>query len=417
MGCEEPTPVAALSWVLELPRDLGLRQDTTTTVGVKRSPIQGWDGRLDHLPDWPGTSIEVVPFSRLRFRRAKVGIGVPWEATDLTYGELLGRRGLKRVRYRPGPKARFGRRIREWRTVCQMTRWYLGEEIPHLPTGTEEDDWSPLRTDLAHMLAELDLWLQTYGFTCGEPDIGSIPLHDLPATVPWFMQTRAAPDSYDVLDGGTISIHGRLPNLQPAYGSDIAARMASFVAAEGPAANALYQGLLMLFQAHSHALAGQGRQAMIDMGTAVEAVVTRVLRDGMTIRRRSSTEIEDVLSHPWKEIYNQDLLHILDIPIGQGGRSHSRWWVDHYRARNEAVHSGVRIPQNAAVEAISDTWELIDWIGARLRELPDLAPIGLVMERKPEGPGDRVPPEDHHPEDVVQRLARVIPARDDEQTP
>lgn len=64
---EETTPVAALSWVLELPRDLGLRQDTTATVAVERSPLRGWDDRLDRVPDWPGTPTGVIPFSRLRF--------------------------------------------------------------------------------------------------------------------------------------------------------------------------------------------------------------------------------------------------------------------------------------------------------------------------------------------------------------
>lgn len=413
MDSEQPTPVAALSWVLELPRDLGLRQDTTATVAVERSPLQGWGGHLNRLPDWPGNHAGVVPFSRLRFRRARVGIRAPWEATDQTYGGLVGRRGLGRIRHQLAPKPRFWRRSREWKTVCQLTRWYFGEEIPRLPDGAEEDDWSPLRTDLAHMLAELDIWLQAYGFTCGEPDIGSISLHDLPASIPWFMQIRATPTSYDELDGGTISIHGRLPNIQPAKGSDRAARMASFVAAEGAALNALYQGLLMLFQADGHALAGQGRQAVIDMGTAVEAVVTRVLCDGMTIRGRSRTEIEEVLSHSWKQIYNQDLLDLLGVPLGQGGRCHSRWWAEHYRTRNEAVHAGARIPQNAALESISDTWELIDWIGTRLRELPDLAPMGRVMERQPDGPGDRVPPDQHHPEDSVEWLRRVIPTGDD----
>jgi len=164
----------------------------------------------------------------------------------------------------------------------------------------------------------------------------------------------------------------------------------------------------MLFQAQGHALAGHGRQAVIDMGTAVETVVIRVVGDGMTMRGRSASEIEQVLAHTWSKIYNQDLLDLLGVPIGHGARPHSRWWAEHYSARNEAVHAGDRIPQNAALESIQETWELIDWIGSRLRELPDLAPMGRVMERQSDDPGDRVPPDQHRPENSVQRLKWII---------
>jgi hypothetical protein len=326
---------------------------------------------------------------------------------------LVGRRGLSRVSRKLRPEPRWRRGSKEGKTVCQLTRWFIGEEVPELGPDAGEDDWSPLRTGLAELLAELDIWLLAYGYTCGEPDIGSISFHDLPAAVPWFMQVRATPDSYDELERGTISIHGRLPNLQPAEGSDAAATMASFVAAEGPDANALYHGLLMLFQAQGHALAGQGRRAMIDMGTAVEALVIRVVSDGMAMRGRNEAEIEKVIPRSWSKVYNQDLLDLLGIPVGQGGRVHSRWWAEHYLRRNEAVHSGARIPQNEATSAISDTYDLVDWIGNRLREMPDLAPMGRVMEFQPGGPSDRVPPEDHHPEDHTQALKRVIKTRDD----
>lgn len=126
------------------------------------------------------------------------------------------------------------------------------------------------------------------------------------------------------------------------------------------------------------------------MGTAVEAVVIRVVRDGMAMRGRNEKEIEEVMSQGWSKVYNQDLLDLLGIPVGQGGRFHSRWWAEHYPRRNEAVHSGARIPQNEAISAISDTYGLIDWIGSRLRETPDLAPMGPghgIPARGPKRPG------------------------------
>lgn len=380
---EDTTEIAALSWILELPRDLGLREDTAAAIATERTPLPGWEGRFDRIPDWLGDPPDVVPHRRLRFRRARVGIGMPAEATNRVYGELRGMRGLQKLRYRMRLRALSWRGAKEWKTICQLTQWYLGDDIPD---PSEEDfefkEDSPLRTDLAAMLEELDLWLQTYGSVSGEVDIGSIALHDLPAEVPWFIQTRSSPDSYDLIQSGTLPIHGRLPNLQPAQGDDAAVKMASFVAAQGPEAFPLFTSTLLLFQAQGHALAGRGRQAAIDMGTAVEGVVLRVIRDAMTIRGRTETEIEATLDRRWKDLFNRDLLEILDVRLGQADACHSKWWSQHYRLRIDAVHGGSRIPQDLAMEAVVDSWELIDWIGNRLREQPDLAPMGEVLRIK-----------------------------------
>jgi len=307
---------------------------------------------------------------------------MPAEATERTYGELRGMRRLASLHHKLRLKVLSWRGAKEWKTVCQLTQWYLGDSIPQLPEGVEFDESSPLRTDLAQMLEELDLWLRTYGAVAGEVDIGSIALHDIPAVVPWFLQLRSSPDSYDIVRSGTLPIHGRLPNLEAVRGSDPAARMASLVAAQGPQAYPLFSGVLMLVQAQSHALAGRGRQAAIDMGTAVEGVVLRVIREAMTIRGHSEIEIRRALERRWKDIFNRDLLEILGVPIGQGGVHHSKWWTQHYRTRVEAVHTGVWIPPNVAMTAVADSWDLIDWIGDRLRKHPDLVPIGRMLDVK-----------------------------------
>jgi hypothetical protein len=309
-----------------------------------------------------------------------VRIGVPAEATQRTYGELLAIRRFSQLRHRLRLKFRSWRGTKEWKTVCQLTQWYLGEAVPKLRDGAEFDESSPLRTDLAEMLAELDLWLQTYGAVAGEVDIGSIALHDIPAEIPWFLQLRVAPNSYDVVSGGTLPIHGRLPNIEPLRGSDPAARLASVVAAEGPQARPLFCGVLMMVQAQAHAVAGRGRQAVIDMGTAVESVVSNVIREALAKREHSEGEIERVLERRWKDIFNRDLLEVLGVPIGQAGPHHSKWWAEHYRTRVEAVHTGARTPPNVAMTAVAETWDLIDWIGVRLRENPELAHMGDVLE-------------------------------------
>jgi hypothetical protein len=380
MSEQRPVEVAALSWIFELPRDLGLDENTATTVATASTPVPGWEGRLDRLPDWPGHPTNAIPYRRLRFRRAQVRIGMPAEATQRTYGELLAVRRLSWLRQRLRLNFQSGRGAKEWKTICQLTQWYLGDDVPNLHDGAEFDESSPLRTDLAEMLAELDLWLQTYGAAAGEVDIGSIALHDIPAEIPWFLQLRTAPNSYDIVSGGTLLLHGRIPNIEPLRGNDPAARLASVVAADGPQAHPLFCGVLMMVQAQAHAVAGRGRQAVIDMGTAVESVVSSVIREALVRREHSEGEIERVLERRWKDIFNRHLLEVLGVPIGQAGPHHSRWWAEHYRTRVEAVHTGARTPLNVAMNAIAETWDLIDWIGVRLRAIPELADMGEVLE-------------------------------------
>jgi hypothetical protein len=388
MNPEQPIETAALSWILELPRDLGLPEDTAAAVATMETAVPGWEDRLDCLPDWPGHPTNAVPFRRLRFRRIRAGVGISSEAALRTYWQLAGMPRLTRLRHEALLKLEAWRGDREWKTVCQLTQWYLGDSIPDLPDGVEVDERSPLRTDLAQMLEMLDLWLQTYGWVAEEVDIGAIALHDLPAVVPWFLQRRSSPDSYDRLLTGTLPIHGRLPDLEPAQGDDWAGYVASLVANEGPDAYPLLTPMLMLFQAQGHALAGRSRQAVIDMGTAVESVVMRVIHDAMTIRGRSKSEIEEVLERRWRDLFNRDLLDLFEVPVGQAGPQHSKWWSKHYRTRNEVVHSGARVSQDVAMSAVLDSADLIEWISERLREQPDLAPLGEALKIKRLEPDD-----------------------------
>src|SRR5690242_15388925 len=93
-------PVAAISWLLELPRDLGLADNTPTSVVQTASAMPGWEHDGDKIPDWEPQGLNEWPHRRLRFRRAYVGIGMPTEAVDRTFGDLRRLSGLRKARYR-----------------------------------------------------------------------------------------------------------------------------------------------------------------------------------------------------------------------------------------------------------------------------------------------------------------------------
>lgn len=379
---DEASPIAAVSWVLELPRDLGLADDTFSSTGVAGDVPPGWEGRLDELPEWPGCDFHGIPRRRLRFRRACVGIGMPTEATDRTFSDLKRMKGLKKLRHSLGLRRLSRRGVKEWKTVCQMTKWYAGEEFDAV--NESSDSKTPLERGFAELLADLDLWLQAYGLISGDLEIGSIALHDLPPAVPWTIHYKQSPDAPEFAFTGMLPIHDRVPNMVPGRGNQEAAKEAGIIVATNAETAPAFTAFTLLFQAQASALAGRGRQAVIDAGTAVEALVALVIREALRAESVADTKIASTLNQKWPTVFNQELLKALGVSPGEGGAEHSKWWRVHYKRRNQAVHDGLTPSKDAALEMVSDTWDLFDWIGAKARARQDLATLGrsLTVKRK-----------------------------------
>jgi hypothetical protein len=379
---DEVSPIAAVSWVLELPRDLGLPDDIFSSTGVAGDVPPGWAGQLDQLPEWPDCEFQGIPRRRLRFRRACVGIGMPTEATDRTFSDLKRMKGLTKLRHAVGLRRLSRRGVKEWKTVCQMTKWYAGEEFDAV--NDPSNSKTPLERGFAEMLADLDLWLQAYGLVSGELEIGSIALHDLPPAVPWTIHFKQSPEAPEFSFTGLLPIHDRVPNMIPGQGDQEAAKEAGIIVATNAKTVPAFTAFSLLFQAQASAVAGKGRQATIDAGTAVEALVALVIREALRAEGESDTKIASTLSQRWPTVFNRELLKALGISPGEGGAEHSKWWRVHYKRRNEAVHNGATPSKDAALEMVSDTWDLFDWIGKKARAKSTLANLGksITVKRK-----------------------------------
>jgi hypothetical protein len=376
--------IAAVSWVLELPRDLGLPDDTFSSTGVAGDVPPGWKGKLGELPEWPGCEFQGIPRRRLRFRRAYVGIGMPTEATDRTFSDLKRLKGLKKLRHAMGLRRLSRRGVKEWKTVCQMTKWYAGDELDAVNEWS--DSKTPLERGFMEMLADLDLWLQAYGLVSGELEIGSIALHDLPSAVPWTIHYKQSPDAPEFAFTGLLPIHDRVPNMLPGRGNQEAAKEAGIIVATNAETAPAFTAFTLLFQAQASAVAGRGRQATIDAGTAVESLVALVIKEALRAEGASDTDIADTLSQRWPTVFNRELLKALGISSGEGGAEHAKWWRVHYKRRNDAVHSGATPSKDAALEMVSDTWDLFDWIERKARVHASLSMPGksiTVMKKRP----------------------------------
>jgi hypothetical protein len=372
--------VAAVSWVVELPRDLGLEEGVGPQLMNNLMELPGWSGRYEELPDWSEGPPDAAPIKRLRFRRAHVDIGMPTAATDLAFGYLRRLEGPGQRAFEKGLRKRIKQGAKEWKTVCQLTRWYVGDAMPDPPADAfDPEPDSLIRTDFFEMLGDLDLWLQAYGLSSGQIDIGSLSLHDLPAKVPWIVDVSASPEGPRTVSSGMLPIHSRMPNLVAAEGNLEAGRSASLLMVQGPEAFPFFLPLSLLYQAQGHALAGRGRQAVIDMGTAVESLVGTTIKEAMRMRGSSKAEIGEVFEKQWKTVFNRVLLETLGTPIGAGGPAHSKWWAEAYKLRTKVVHAGAPVTSAQGEGAVARTRDLFEWIGERLRAQEDLAEIGEAI--------------------------------------
>jgi hypothetical protein len=118
---------------------------------------------------------------------------------------------------------------------------------------------------------------------------------------------------------------------------------------------------------------------VIDIGTAVESLVTVSIREAMRVRGSSEADISEVFEAKWKTVYNRSLLEILDVPVGAGGAAHSMWWADAYKLRNDVVHRGTAVAAEEAERAVARSWDFFEWVGERLRAQDDLAAFGEAV--------------------------------------
>jgi hypothetical protein len=308
---------------------------------------------------------------------------MPTEATDRTFGYLRKLAGLARVRYRWRLWRLSKTGVKEWKTVCEMTKWYVGEEIPNPPSADAPGQFDEaLQLGFDELLSDLDLWLRAYGLVSGELEVGSVALHDLPAAVPWVVEI-SNPEGNSAVASGLLHLHDRAPNLAGATGDQDAAKEAGIIMAAEDKFPA-FPALSLLFQAQSEARAGRGRQAVIDAGTAVEMLVLFVIGEVMRRSGEPEAQVEQLREEKWKNVFNRRLLEALSVPIGSSGPEHTGWWRNAYVLRVQAVHKGHRPSQTVALEVISQTWDLFEWIGDKLREregFEDLA-AAIPVERK-----------------------------------
>ena len=370
----------AISWIVELPHDLGLDPDTRIEL-ARIGEFHGWaDGQLNALPRWepPGDSlVPSYPVIALRFRRARVGIGMPAEATDRCFRDMkdgaldrAGRRKLSRDLDRLATRG-----VQAWKTVVRISKWY---SVTSLPQHEEPDDW--FREEFRDGLAFLNRWLGIYALITSSAHFSPVSFGDLPAIVRVVLEGKDSPDDAVIYSERRLALHTRLP-APIVSGNAEAAWRASRALLFEPDDNPFLDALQMLFGAQVHRASGRDRQAVLDAGTGVEMLVSAVIRAVGDIR--PSFNEAAALSSPFRGRFE----HHLPLALGDGSNpaddvagARAAWWADGYQMRNGVVHEGAVVGANEADQAVCTAWDLADVCGQLLRVSPDTATLGALLQ-------------------------------------
>lgn len=373
-----------MSWIVQLPSDLGLPHDVRADVG-RIGPFHGWTGAdLPRLPRWDQADQDVHPVVALRFRRARVGVGMPTEATDRCFSDMqTATLGLvRRALFRLALRRLVARGVHEWKTVVRITRWYPASD---LDGHADFEAW--VRDEFRRGLATLNRWLATYALTSGSLIHGPVSPADLPLAIPTVLEGKDRPDSDVVYGHRLIRIHDTVPALLPADGNLGAADLALRSLVMDQDDNPFLEGLQLLFGAQTHLACGRERQAILDGGTGVEMLVSSVVR--AVGKERDSFDAARATKAPFRGRFE----HHLPLALGDGavrapdrGGARARWWSKGYLVRNAVVHQGHEADRAAARDAVKSAWDLVEALGQQLRTSSDTEHLGALLRVVWHGP-------------------------------
>lgn len=370
--------IVAISWILELPHDLGLPEDSRVEI-LRPGGLYGWSAaEMTALPGWDSPQPDVHPVVALRFRRAQVGIGMPTEATDRCFGDMQ-TDAMTRAQRRE-----FARRLdrlvargaREWKTVVRITRWYADSELVE---ADQAEEW--LRPELRAGLSVLNRWLATYALASASRRHGPLAPGDLPGAVPTVFEHKTAPEDETRRWHFLLTLHDRMPSLVSAEADMTAADVATTALLMDESDNPFLDGLQLLFGAQGQLAAGRERQAILDSGTAVEMLVSALFR--AIGEQRAAFDSGAAI----RANFAQRFKHHLPLALGDGrtpapdeSAARATWLAEGYRTRNDVVHQGRDVQPDEADRAVRSAWELLDAMGRQLRASEDTAALGRLLE-------------------------------------
>ncbi|MDO8211016.1 hypothetical protein [Conexibacter sp. CPCC 206217] len=387
MPAGEPGPIFAVTFILELPFDLGLREQSGGLLLSERG--SEWDGWPDDairtvvsLPADVPLSADVGPGTRWTLRRGWVDSHVPLLAADEAFSDWV------EPLESPQEHQRRQDAIRDWRergirkpvTIAALTRFVGWDGVPKNPEDPRTLAlYEMARTDFNRILGIL-------GLTTGVWWVAPVTDRELPGMVPVIAEFAGPHDTPPPGEsarrrGGTfpLHVHDLLPNLpDQAFVSD-----QQFEAAGG-LLQAFNRGDLaflpvfeLLHEAGGDLNVGKPGQAIVLSSAAVELALSVLLCEGSALAGWSTTEFERATRSSFRGRIEHHVAKLLDITIDvqSGEDAWARWWRSGYQVRNDFAHEAKTPTRDEALAAWQSVLELFRELRSTLAAHPVLHPL------------------------------------------
>jgi hypothetical protein len=380
-----PPPVTALTFYLTLPRALPWPEDEVSVSGIERD--RHWDGWSDDdvgelLGLSPGDERELpsglVPNTGIALRHCGVADLPETFVAAQAFGEGGGHEADQEA-------------VTVVRTVAAVRRFI--PRFAHPAASEMTGAW--LHTQFRIGLADLNGFLEAFGFVYGSWTAGPVSLRELPSRVPAaFATTEGTSVNHhlgidfiaQIHDGGPVAVEGF------ATDADVAARA---TALNNRAASA-EQPYMLVFKffasAESEREAGDLSRAVIDLNTAFELTVRLTLHHGNQLLGVPEAEALEAHEANLKLKVRRYLAEMLGKEIDTRDESGpwGRWFEDGYKMRNLAVHEGATLTSEDVERAFSQVSEVFADLQRSLETVPELTRLGRDFEIDPR-PGPPLP--------------------------
>lgn len=377
-----PAPITLFTFLLELPFAVPFPNNVgARTLDV---PGPGWDGWTPDLRrQLTGLPGDLVPGTRILVRHHQVNVTPSLLAPEEVFADWSD--PLRKPEDIPLARAERA----AWRdqgldvmqSVVALTRFVPRSKHPMAAELTHA--WVRSLFELA--LADLNQLLAALGLVLHRWDLGAVTFRDLPALLPVLAET--APRRPDRNEGTRflVRLHDAYP--APSKKFDPERKPVEEAIALVMAANHGQQQFMLAFRflhaAMAEQIAGDPTRAVVDFNTAVEIIVSVVLREGGSALGWDATRIEKATGP--KTSYASRVRHHLakvlaeEIDTADAATAWGRWWEVGYQKRNSAVHRGEKLTGADAATAAEACGVLIRHIKDRLAVNPDLAALSKEL--------------------------------------
>jgi hypothetical protein len=390
--------IFAVTFVFELPFDLGLREPVSGLLLERRSGQ--WDGWSEEgirtvleLPPEANLPPDVGPGTRFTLRRQVVRSHPPLLAADRAFAdwvEPLLSRSVRLVR-----RVRLGywrlKGIKKPVTVVAVTRLVGAQDVPQAPDDARALDLYRLAKP------DLDRWLSLLGLATGRWWLSGVTDRELPAYIAVITELAGPhgrrPDGRVARQGKTflVPLHDLMPNLigEEFVSSEQLESATSAVNSHNAGELSVLPVFELLHTAAGELNGGKHEQSLILGTTAIEVLVSWLVREGGPAAGWDAARIQRANNTP--AFRNRIETHVAEllgevIDVKRAGTRWGEWWARGYADRNRMVHEGVRPSYAQARAAWEEVWSLIGHIRDRVEAQPALQPLAAQLSMFGDGP-------------------------------